>query len=105
MKGLIEIWVEKENGLIKQQFKIMRQLLEESLEALENAKLRYNKAITSINKAAEQLRQFSEKVYNMTDVNTQEYEQWTSDVRESGSLGTGVQIGLIVADILVCFGN
>jgi hypothetical protein len=61
MKKLIENWDEKENAFIKQQFKIMRLLLEESLETLENAKIRYNTAITSNNKATEQLRLFSER--------------------------------------------
>lgn len=105
MKKLIENWDEKENVFIKQQFKIMRQLLEESLKTLENAKIRYNKAITSINKATEQLRQFSDKVYNMTDVNTQEYESWTSAVRAAAYTGAGsVHVGLIVADVFGCLG-
>ena len=106
MKKLIENWDEKENAFIKQQFKFMRLLLEESLETLENAKIRYNKAITSINKATEQLRLFSEKVYNMTDVNSQEYQQWTSDARAAAyTTAAGVSIGLLVADIFGCLGN
>lgn len=105
MKKLIENWDEKENAFIKQQFKFMRLLLEESLETLENAKIRYNKAITSINKATEQLRLFSEKVYNMTDVNSQEYQQWTSDARAAAyTTAAGVSIGLLVADIFGCLG-
>jgi prefoldin subunit 5 len=106
MKKLIENWDEKENAFIKEQFKFMRLLLEESLETLENAKIRYNKAITSINKATEQLRLFSEKVYNMTDVNSQEYQQWTSDARAAAyTTAAGVSIGLLVADIFGCLGN
>jgi len=103
MKKLIEHWDEKENAFIKEQFKIMRWLLEESLETLENAKTRYNNAITSINKAIEQLRLFSEKVYNMTDVNSQEYEQWTNKARSLIGY-QGVSIGLLVADIFGCLG-
>ena len=106
MKKLIENWDEKENAFIKQQFKIMRLLLEESLETLENAKIRYNTAITSINKATKQLRLFSEKVHKMTDVNSQEYEQWTSDARAAAYTTAGaVSVGLLVADIFGCLGN
>jgi prefoldin subunit 5 len=106
MKKLIENWDEKKNAFIKQQFKIMRLLLEESLETLENAKIRYNKAITSINKATEQLRLFSEKIKNITDITSRDHESWTNDVRAAAyGSAASAQIGLLVADIFGCLGN
>ena len=106
MKKLIEKWDELGNAFIKQTFKFMRQLVEESLETLENAKTRYNKAITSINMASEQLRQFSDKVYNMTDVNTLEHQTWTGLVRATAySTAGSAHVGLIVADAFGCLGK
>lgn len=105
MKTLIEHWDEKENAFVKQQFKLMRKLLEDSLKTLNKARSRYIKAIDSINKATEQLRIFSEKLNKMTDKSSAEHEEWTSKARTIAYTSAGgVSIGLVVADIFGCLG-
>ena len=105
IKILIEYWDDKESAFVQKEFEFLNDLLKESLRVLKEAKLKYNNAITNMEKTTNQLSETKTALSLMLEETSTEYTAWTEKVR-LGVYGSAAAVtaGMIVADIFGCFG-
>jgi len=105
IKILIENWDDKETAFIEKEFQILKSLINESLRVLKDAKEKYVNAINYVEKTSNQLSETKTSLSLMLDEKSTEYDSWTKKVR-GGVYGSAsaVTVGMIVADVMGCFG-
>ena len=106
IRGLLEIWDEKSNFVIEEQFNTLKQFLEDAMPIFKSTEEKYKNAITSLSNSQYSFDLFKKGIQHMRTKGTKEYETWTDTVRASvyGTASAGTFF-CIFADIFVTLGK
>jgi len=106
IKLLLDAMENNPDAVLQQaQVATMKDLLKETKILLTDANEKYNTAVDILSSLSFDMKQVIEKLDRSITNGTEEYENWTSNVRWGAYGGAGsVAAGLIVADILGCLG-
>lgn len=95
----------EKRAYLKEQFRIMKELMKESFEILKKAETEFKQAVEDLSTISSSLRDFNRKVALALDTNSEYHETLFTAVRATAySAAGGVSVGLAVADGFGCLG-